>query len=165
ADLAHVYPGPIFYQPTAQTMTGILEEAERALRIAPDRIVCKLPATMGGFQAGARLRGQARFGFTAIYTPAQAAVAGATGASYILPYYHRMTRLLGDGDTVLRQMAQIAKPMGVELLVASIKTPEEAVAALLAGADHITAPLAVLEAMAASPLTDAAMDEFRRAAV
>jgi transaldolase len=53
----------------------------------------------------------------------------------------------------------------VELVVASIKSPGEAVAAAQAGATHLTMPLAVLEAMALSPLTDLAMDEFRRASV
>ena len=56
----------------------------------------------------------------------------------------------------------LGSPTGI--LAASIKTPEQAVAALLSGARAISAPLAVLQAMAHDPLTESAVEEFAAAA-
>lgn len=159
--LLDALPGPVFYQPVADTVDGICAEGRRIVALAPDRVVLKLPCTAAGLAAGAALRAELTFGVTAVFTPAQALVAVAVGARYLLPYLNRLTRMVGDGVAVIRQLAAVAG--AAELVVASIKSPDEAVAAVLAGAQHLTLPLAVLEALPMSPLTDLAMDEFRRA--
>ncbi|GIW06920.1 MAG: putative transaldolase [Dehalococcoidia bacterium] len=156
-------PGPVFYQPIGDTAAAIVVESRQIAAADPRRVVVKLPCTPAGLAAGALLRPELTFGVTAIFTPAQVLVAAAAGARYVLPYLNRLSRLVGDGAAVIRQMAAVAG--AVELVVASIKSPGEAVAAAQAGATHLTMPLAVLEAMALSPLTDLAMDEFRRASV
>jgi transaldolase len=50
-----------------------------------------------------------------------------------------------------------------EILAASVKSPEQAVATLLAGAQHLTLPLAVIEAMGDHELSRATIEEFGRA--
>jgi transaldolase len=159
--LLDVLPGPVFYQPVADAVAEICAEGRRIVALAPERVVLKLPCTAAGLAAGAALRAEVTVGVTAVFTPAQALVAAAAGARYLLPYFNRLTRMVGDGTAVLRQMVAVAR--AVEFVVASIKSPDEAVAAALAGAQHLTLPLAVLEALVVSPLTDLAMDEFRRA--
>jgi transaldolase len=50
-----------------------------------------------------------------------------------------------------------------EILAASVKSPEQAVATLIAGAQHLTLPLAVIESMGDHELSQAAIEEFGRA--
>jgi transaldolase len=160
--------GPVFYQPVGDTVDALVQDARLLLGYAPDRLRLKIPCTPAGLAAVALLRQEdddLEFGVTAVFTPAQVAVASAAGARYALPYFNRIERLAGDAAGAIRRMADVGAPCGVELIVASIKSPDEAVAALLAGAKHLTLPLDVLEAMIASPLTDAAMDEFAKSAL
>lgn len=165
--LLSLFPGLIFHQPTGSSAGEIVEECRQVSTLAPDRLVMKVPCTFEGLRAGPLLAAhEVRFGYTAVFTPAQAYVAGEAGGQYVLPYLNRLSRTVGDGPSVISQMVAICRGAGrgVEIVVASVKSAEEAVAALSTGAQHVTAPLDVIEAMVTSPLTDAAMAEFGRAA-
>lgn len=61
-------------------------------------------------------------------------------------------------------MAAILEGTDCQILAASIKTPVEAVEALLAGAHHLSLPWEVLVAMAHHDLTELALQEFAGAA-
>jgi transaldolase len=102
---------------------------------------------------------------TAVYTVAQAAVAREAGAKYIAVYVNRATRLLGDGLGLVARMAGVLRGSPTEILAASLKSPEEAAAALLAGADHLTLPLEILEAMTTDDLSLQTAEEFRQKGV
>jgi len=103
---------------------------------------------------------------TAIFNLAQAYLACEAGAACVLPYVNRTTRLRGDGLALVRELAQVCQAVdrGTKVLAASIKSPEEAVQALLAGAHHVSMPLSVLLAMGHDPLSDQAVADFARAA-
>ncbi|MCS6800613.1 MAG: transaldolase family protein [Chloroflexota bacterium] len=154
-------PGPVFYQPVADRVDAMVAEGRHILALAPDRVVLKLPCTPAGLAAGAALRNHAIFSVTAVFTPAQAIVAAAVGARYIIPYLSRLNRAAGNGAAVIEQMAAVAGE--ADLLVASLKSVDEAVRARRAGARHLTLPLSLLEEMAVSPLTELVVEEFRRA--
>jgi transaldolase len=49
------------------------------------------------------------------------------------------------------------------VLVASLKSPTEVVDAVLAGAQHVTIPLALILEMGNHPLSDLAIQEFQTA--
>ena len=97
---------------------------------------------------------------TAIYSAAQAAVSAEAGAKYAIAYVNRATRLLGDGFALVRDMANVLQRTNTEILAASIKSPEEAVKTLLAGAHHLTLPFDVLQAMTVHELSQQTLDEF-----
>lgn len=59
-------------------------------------------------------------------------------------------------------MTNVLKKSNTEILAASIKSPEEAVKTLLAGAHHLTLPLDVLQAMAVHELSQQTVDEFAK---
>jgi len=86
------------------------------------------------------------------------------GVKYILPYVNRSTRLLGDGIELVSQMRAVIDACGssVEVLAASVKTAQEAVATTLAGAHHLTLPLQVIQAMGDHELSEQAIAEFAR---
>jgi transaldolase len=101
-----------------------------------------------------------------VFHPSQAALACAAGAAYVLPYVNRSTRLLGDGPGLVRALRAVIDASGapVQIVAASVKSADEAVAAILAGAHHLTLPLDVIEAMASHPLSEAAIVDFERCA-
>jgi transaldolase len=83
-------------------------------------------------------------------------------ADFIIPYYGRLERSGIDASERIAEMAELFhnQKLPTRILAASIKTPQEAIAALAAGAHDITAAPQVLLAMVSDPLTDLAVEKF-----
>ncbi|MBE9047045.1 transaldolase [Pleurocapsales cyanobacterium LEGE 10410] len=128
--LAAISPGELYYQLCATDFAGMVTEAQQAAEIIGDKIVLKIPATELGFKVTAHLSPKIACSVTAIYSPAQAAIAAQAGAKYAIAYVNRATRLLGDGLGLVRNMSQVLQNSKTEILAASIKSPEEAAATL-----------------------------------
>ncbi len=167
ARLLAAFPeGPAFYQPLHTAGTAVLDEARAAAALAPTRVAIKLGATADGAAAAATLvREGIRCALTAAYAPSQALVAHETGCSWVIPYVDRADRLGVGGQELVAAMAGLVARLGsgTRVLAASLKTPEQLVAALLGGAHDVTAPLAVLRALPRHPLSDEAMAAFASA--
>lgn len=161
-ELVTTFPSEVFYQLTTSDLEGMFREAHKAHAILDEHTVLKIPATLVGFQAVARLSPEMPCAVTAIFSPAQAVVAAEAGARYAICYVNRATRLLGDGLALVGGMAKMLSSTQTEILAASIKSPEEAVATLHAGAHHLTLPLKVLRALAEHELTEKTVVEFAR---
>ncbi|MEZ2235961.1 transaldolase family protein [Microcoleus sp.] len=161
-ELAQIIPGELYYQLTASDFDGMVAEGKAAFELIGQQTVLKIPATIPGFQAVAHLSPEIPCAVTAIYSPSQAVVSAAAGAKYAIAYVNRATRLLGDGFALVRDMANVLKKTNTEILAASIKSPEEAVQTLLAGAHHLTLPLDVLQAIALHELSQQTVDEFAK---
>jgi transaldolase len=160
--LAILSPGELYYQLMASDLEGMMVEAAIAKAVIGNNLVLKIPATPIGFQATAQLSAEIPCSVTAIYSPAQAAVAREAGAKYAIAYVNRATRLLGDGLALVRDMAAVLRGSNTEILAASLKTPEEAAAALQAGAHHLTLPFSVLQAMTQHPLSEQTVLDFAK---
>ena len=158
--LAQLTSGELYYQLMASDFDGMVAEGKAAFESIGQQAVLKIPATAAGFQAVAHLSPEIPCAVTAIYSPAQAVVAAEAGAKYAIAYVNRATRLLGDGFALVRDMANVLQRTNTEILAASIKSPEEAVQTLLAGAHHLTLPFDVLQAMAVHELSQQTVDEF-----
>ncbi|MGK7918099.1 MAG: transaldolase family protein [Prochloraceae cyanobacterium] len=160
--LAELSPGELYYQITASDFEGMLAEGRKAFEIIGEKTVLKVPATAVGFQVVARMSREIPCAVTAIYTPAQAALSREAGAKYAIAYVNRATRLLGDGLALVRDMSAVLKECNTKILAASLKSPEEAAAALQAGAHHITIPLNVLQDMTTHELSQQTVEEFAK---
>ena len=158
--LTAISPGELYYQLCATDFEAMVTEAKKAQGIIGDKLVLKIPATPLGFQVTAYLSSAITCSVTAIYSPAQAAVAAQAGAKYAIAYVNRATRLLGDGLALVREMSDVLKHSNTEILAASLKSPEEAAATLQAGAHHLTVPMSILQAMATHDLSDQTVTEF-----
>ena len=158
--LTAICPGELYYQLCAQDFDGMVAEAKKAYEIIGDKIVLKIPATELGFRVTAHLSSSIDCSVTAIYSPAQAAIASEAGAKYAIAYVNRATRLLGDGLALVRQMSEILKDSKTKILAASLKSPEEAADTLLAGANCLTVPMSILKAMATHELSVKTVAEF-----
>jgi transaldolase len=167
AELCDVHPGMVFYQPVADALREREAEARRVAALRPGRVGLKLPSTPDNFVLAARLTSEGFvLGMTAIFSAAQIYLACQTGVRYVLPYVNRSTRLLGDGPALVREMRSVieACQAPVEILAASVKTPAEAVATIIAGAHSMTLPLALIEELGQHELSDQAVTEFAAAA-
>jgi transaldolase len=143
----------------------MLAEGRKAYEIIGSQTILKIPATTVGFEAVAQLSTEIKCAVTAIYSPAQAAVAKEAGAKMAIAYVNRATRLLGDGIALVKNMASILALSDTEILAASIKSPIEAAAALQAGAHHLTLPLAMLQAMTTHEFSQKTVAEFTQTGI
>ncbi len=153
--------GSIFYQLTSTTFEAMITEAHQALDILEKQLVVKLPPHDLGFRVCAELSSRMSCCPTAIYSPAQALIAREAGAQYIAVYVNRATRLLGDGIALVNELSAVLKNSRTELLAASLKSPTEAVAASVAGAQHLTLPYDTLIAMSGHELSADAIKQFQ----
>ncbi|MEG4912608.1 transaldolase family protein [Microcoleus sp. B7-D4] len=160
--LAKLIPGEVYYQLTASDFDGMVAEGKAAFELIGQQTVLKVPATAAGFQTVAHLSPEIPCAVTAIYSASQAVVSAEAGAKYAIAYVNRATRLLGDGFALVRDMANVLQRTNTEILAASIKSPEEAVKTLLAGAHHLTLPFDVLQAIAVHELSQQTVDEFAK---
>ena len=83
--LSAICPGELYYQLCGDNFDGMVTEAQKARAIIGDKLVLKIPATELGFQVTAHLSAKINCSVTAIYSPAQAAVASQAGAKYASP--------------------------------------------------------------------------------
>ncbi len=162
--LCKIVPGRVFYQLMSRDLDSMIREAQAAFSRSPSQIVLKVPCTLFGLQAVARLSLEIPCAVTALFSPAQAYLAREAGARYVISYLNRSTRLLGDGVALVEAMAAVLGNSSTELVAASIKSPAEAVAALKAGVDHLAVPFEVIKRMSHHPLTQQAIEEFDLAA-
>ena len=153
--------GTIFMQPGAATEEAMYEQALAYMQAAPHRVIPKIPMTQVGMRVAKQLHTH-RIAFTAVTSVAQAYSAALLEAYCIIPYYNRLQRLGIDAGKRLAEMAEVLshQELPTRILAASIKSPAEAVSALLAGAHDITAAPDILLEMVSDPHTDAAVEKF-----
>ncbi len=160
--LLGVFPeGPVCYQPTGTSYDQMEEESRAAASLAPERVVAKLPATLEAITLAAALkRDRIRCALTAVYSPAQALLAHETGCVWIIPYVDRAAR--HSAGAVVEEQAEILGSLGssTRILAASLKSAAQVVDSIVRGADDVTAPLDVIRALPAHPLTESAVREF-----
>ncbi len=164
AEIARLDMRPLFYQLVSPTLEGMRKEMEYAVEIVGAGLVLKIPPTPTGFQF-VRQCAEYPCCITAVYSPAQALIASEVHARYVAVYVNRATRLMGDGLKLVREVAEILKHNGTEVIAASIKSPEEASAALCAGARHLTLPYNVLSELGTHPLSEQTIAEFQAGGV
>lgn len=160
--LTALFTGDIFYQLTTTDFDEMIAEGKKAAALIGPQTVLKVPATLTGLQVVAHLSPTIPCSVTAIYHPSQAVIAQVAGAKYAIAYVNRATRLLGDGYQLVSEMRQLLEGTQTTLLAASIKSPEEAVKTLLAGAHHLTLPFSILQQMTTHPLSDQTVTEFNQ---
>lgn len=166
ANLCDLSTGIVFHQLTANDPVARKSEAIQMAGSRAGRVGLKIPCTYINLSLAAELVGSGYIiGITAIFSLSQVYLACQSGAQFILPYVNRSTRLLGDGIGLISQMRAVidAEDSHTQIIAASIKTQEEAISTLLAGAHHLTLPIGLIEAMGNHPLSDKTIEEFRLA--
>ncbi len=158
--LAELMPGQIFYQLKAETEDLMIKEAKAVKALLENQLVLKVPATENGFKVVSVLSPTIPCAVTALFNPAQALVAEAAGAQYIIIYYNRSLRLIENGEIFIRNTIDVLKGSNVSVLGASLKSSEEIVSAKLLGIEHLTVPYSVLKQMPYSDISEKTVKDF-----
>jgi transaldolase len=103
-----------------------------------------------------------RFAFTAVASVAQTYLAAMVGASWVIPYFCRFRHAGIDVSQTISDMSRLlaGQHSATRILAASLKTPSDVIEATLAGAEDVTAPPLIIEAMALHEMSEAAVRQF-----
>lgn len=125
----------------------------------------KVPVTKTGLKVIKTLKAAGyRVTATAIYTAAQAYLAGQAGADYVAPYVNRIYDTGADGVEVTKQIQTLLRAGGykTQVLAASFKNVSQVMSLAEAGIDAATIQPDVIGKMLCNPTVDAAVDAFRQ---
>lgn len=150
----------VYYQLVSQDPVGMLLEARQVCEYIESGLILKIPPTKNGFSFVAKHWNEFPCCVTAVFDPAQALVAREAGARYIAVYVNRAKKQLGDGLALVEKLAKVLAGSPTEILAASLKSTQEAVDALLSGAQHVTVPFDLLVGLSTHPLSEKTVEQF-----
>ena len=152
-------------QVTAETAGEMLREAHLFRDLLGEPLAIKIPVIREGLRAIPRLKEE---GFTvtatAIFSATQAMLAAQAGADYAAPYINRFDTVCGDGVRLVGDIALLYAQNGyrTKILAASFKNAQQIAEVMAAGAHSVTLAPELFDMMLSHPMTDLAMDAFRR---
>lgn len=162
AEISSLVPGPISVEVISLDTEGMVREAEELAKIS-ENIVIKIPMTKEGLAATSILSSKGiKTNVTLIFSANQALLAANAGATYVSPFVGRLDDIGMDGMELVREIMQIFDTYGIEteVIAASIRHPQHALMAALAGSDIATIPYKVLLQMMKHPMTDKGIESF-----
>ncbi len=162
AEICDIVDGPVSAEVLATDYDGMVREA-RALAGIHDNVVVKIPLIRDGIKAVTTLSEEdIATNVTLCFSPLQGLLAAKAGATIISPFAGRLDDIGHDGMELCRQLVEIYENYGfaTEVLVGSVRHPKHVLEAALMGADIVTIPYKVFEAMFRHPLTDRGLRDF-----
>lgn len=161
-EICGLVEGPVSAEVVAADYEGMLREAEVVRALAPN-VCVKLPLTMEGLKACKRLTSEGTMvNVTLCFSANQALLAAKAGATFISPFVGRHDDVGQDGMDLIKDIRLIYDnyAFATEILVASVRHPIHILQSARIGADVVTAPPAVLRALANHPLTEKGLAQF-----
>ena len=161
-EICELVEGPVSAEVVAADAEGMIREGKHLAEIAPN-IAVKVPLTWDGLRACKALSDDGHMvNVTLCFTASQALLAAKAGATFICPFVGRLDDLGLDGMELIADIRTIYDNYGFEtnVLAASIRSVNHIVECARIGADVITAPPAVIKAMASHVLTDKGLEQF-----
>ncbi len=143
----------------------IVEEAKLLKKELGDETYIKIPVCEEGLKACRILKElNIKTTVTAIFTPTQALIAAAAGASFVAPYVNRIDNIAGDGCGIVGDIARQLETYGYNcrVLAASFKNVEQVNRCASAGCHSVTVSPEIMKLMISHPLTDAALLGFEK---
>jgi transaldolase len=161
--ILELVPGPVSAEVISTDAPGMIAEAEEILSWS-ERVYVKIPTIAEGLKAMSVVSKwpNGRINSTLIFSANQAFLAAKAGASYASIFVGRIDDAGLNGMDVVRETRAIFDNYGMrcKVLAASIRHTLHVKDSLLAGADIITMPFAVLKKMIGSPFTDDGLKRF-----
>lgn len=161
-EICDMIEGPVSAEVTATDYETMVAEGRKLAEIA-ENVVIKLPLTLDGLKACKALSGEGhQINVTLCFSANQALLAAKAGATFISPFIGRLDDINLDGLELIEDIRTIYDNYGfeTEILAASIRTVNHISDCAKIGADVITAPPAVIKAMANHVLTDKGLAAF-----
>ena len=136
----------------------------RALRELHEHVIVKIPFNKEGLAATKALTDDGvPVNMTLVFSPNQALLSAAAGATYVSCFMGRLDDISIDSTVVVEEIAETLRAGGMtsEIIAASIRHPEHVVASARLGCEIATVPAKVLDQMLNHPLTDSGAAKFR----
>jgi transaldolase len=163
-EIAEVVNGPVSAEAVSLEKEKLIEEARVIAGIHP-QVVVKVPLCPDGLGAVKELSSLGiKTNVTLVFTPNQALLAAAAGASYVSPFVGRLDDIGEEGIKLVRDIVDIFKIHGIsaKVIAASLRHPAHVAHSAMAGAHFATVPFQVLRMMFEHPLTAKGIDQFNK---
>jgi transaldolase len=154
--------GPVSAEVVSEDADGMIAEG-RALHPLHEHIVVKVPFSAAGLQATRALSEDGiPVNMTLVFSPNQAILSAAAGATYVSCFMGRLDDISVDSAEVVAGIVDCLRPSGTtaQVLAASIRHPEHVITAAKLGCEVATLPAKVLHQMLDHPLTEAGIAKF-----
>lgn len=154
--------GPVSAEVVAPKAADMIAEGRKLAAIAPN-IAVKVPLTLDGLKACKALSGEGfMVNVTLCFSANQALLAAKAGATFISPFVGRLDDNNFDGLDLIADIRTIYDnyDFKTQILAASIRTANHVKDCAMIGADVVTAPPAVIKALANHVLTDKGLEQF-----
>ena len=161
-EITEIVDGPISAEVISPIAEEMVKEAKELAKIHKN-IVIKIPVCEEGLKAVSMLSKLGiKTNVTLIFSATQALLAARAGASFVSPFIGRLDDISDNGAELVEQIADIFNIFDIktEIIAASIRGPQDATRAALAGADIATIPYKVILQMLKHPLTDNGIEKF-----
>ena len=163
-EICSIVSGPVSAEVVALTADEMIAEGRKLAEIAPN-ITVKVPLTWDGLKTCKVLSGEGKMvNVTLCFSVNQALIAAKAGATFISPFVGRLDDINLDGMELISDIRQVYDNYGfdTQILAASIRSANHVTQCARVGADVMTAPPAVIKALASHPLTDKGLDQFMK---
>jgi transaldolase len=161
-EICGIVSGPVSAEVVALKADEMIAEGRKLAAIAPN-ITVKVPLTWDGLKACKTLSGEGfMVNVTLCFSANQALIAAKAGATFISPFIGRLDDINMDGLDLIGDIRTIYDnyDFKTQILAASIRSANHVKDCALIGADVVTAPPAVIKALASHVLTDKGLEQF-----
>lgn len=162
-EICDLVDGPVSAEVTATDHETMVREGRKLAQLAAN-VAVKVPLTPDGLKTCRVLAGDgARVNVTLCFSAGQAILAAKAGAAYVSPFIGRLDDIGRDGMRLIADIVEIYRrydDFATEVLVASVRSPNQIVEAAKLGAHVATLPPRVLRQLFDHPLTDRGLDAF-----
>ena len=161
------FPVSVEIDPYIESADEMIEAARRISAIC-DNFVIKIPCTPDGIAAARELEKEGvRTNVTLVFSVSQAILPAKNGSLFVSPFIGWKEANGEDGRQYISDIVQVYKNYGfygkTQIICAAVRTGRQIANCAIAGADIVTAGMAVYQDSMVHPYTRQGMDIFRSA--
>jgi len=158
------FPVSVEINPHLDTAEAMITEARKISALSPNFVI-KIPCTAAGVEAARKLEKEGiRTNLTLVFSPSQALWAAKNNSLFVSPFIGWKEDNGEDCKKYISDIVEIYKNYGfykkTEIICAAIRTPKQIAECAVAGADIVTAGLAVYQNAIKHPYTDQGIGIF-----
>ena len=159
-----VFPVSVEINPHLDDADEMIKVAKEISSLSPNFVI-KIPCTAAGVTAARKLEKEGiRTNLTLVFSPSQALWAGKNGSFFVSPFIGWKEDNGEDCKQYIKDIVEIYKNYGfygkTQIICAAIRTPKQIAECAVAGADIVTAGLAVYKNAIEHPYTTKGIGVF-----